>query len=162
PTASTDRWLTLAVRNDREWRALVAVIGTPDAADDPRFARAEARRANRALVNELVSQWLRGRGAETTAKRLQASGVCAHASWNMQEIADDPHLRQRGALVPVADAKSVKRFAVGMPARFGAAPDVGIRRGTPALGQDEEYVFGHLLGLSSTQRQSLEDRQIIF
>jgi benzylsuccinate CoA-transferase BbsF subunit len=80
----------------------------------------------------------------------------------MQEIADDPHLRQRGALTAVDDPVAEKRFAIGMPARFSKAEGVGIRRGTPALGQDEDYVFGELLGLNSTQRAELEDREIIF
>ncbi|HLV76799.1 MAG TPA: CoA transferase, partial [Marinobacter sp.] len=161
PTASTDRWLTLAVRNDREWRALVAVIGTPDAADDPRFARAEARRANRNLVNELVSQWLATRCASLTAEQLQNAGVCAHVSWTTQEIAECSHLLQRGALTPVNDPANPQRLAVGTPARFGSTPGVGIFRGTPGLGQDEDYVFGQLLGLSSAQRQDLEEREVI-
>ncbi|WP_434050152.1 CaiB/BaiF CoA transferase family protein [Marinobacter salarius] len=161
-TANTDRWLTIAVRNDREWRALVGVIGTPGAADDPRFASAGARRRNRQSLNRLITEWLGRRGAESTAKRLQNVGVCAHASWNMQEIADDPHLRQRGALTAVDDPAIEKRFAVGPPARFSKTRDVGIRRGTPGLGQDEDYVYGELLGLSSEQREDLESREIIF
>ncbi|HIO30093.1 MAG TPA: CoA transferase [Marinobacter salarius] len=162
PTANTDRWLTIAVRNDREWRALVGIIGTPGAADDPRFASAGARRRNRQSLNRLITEWLGNRGAESTAKRLQNVGVCAHASWNMQEIADDPHLRQRGALTAVEDPAIEKRFAVGPPARFSKTRDVGIRRGTPGLGQDEDYVYGELLGLSSEQREDLESREIIF
>ncbi|ARM85818.1 CaiB/BaiF CoA transferase family protein [Marinobacter salarius] len=161
-TANTDRWLTIAVRNDREWRALVGVIGTPGAADDPRFASAGVRRRNRQSLNRLITKWLGNRGAESTAKRLQNVGVCAHASWNMQEIADDPHLRQRGALTAVEDPAIEKRFAVGPPARFSKTRDVGIRRGTPGLGQDEDYVYGELLGLSSEQREDLESREIIF
>ena len=39
--------------------------------------------------------------------------------------------------------------------------DVGIRRLTPALGEDEDYVFGELLGLSSAQRADLERREVI-
>jgi benzylsuccinate CoA-transferase BbsF subunit len=32
---------------------------------------------------------------------------------------------------------------------------------TPELGQDEEYVFGQLLGMDSAQRAELEERGII-
>jgi benzylsuccinate CoA-transferase BbsF subunit len=32
---------------------------------------------------------------------------------------------------------------------------------TPELGQDEEYVFGQLLGMSSAQRIELAERGII-
>lgn len=162
PTATADRWLTLAVRNDKEWQALVRVIGTPDAADTPRFASAQGRHHNRTSLDRLVTRWLCDCAAEATARRLQNAGVCAHASWHMQELADDPHLRERGALAAVNDPTIEKRFAVGPPARFSKTGDVGIRRGTPALGQDEDYVFGELLGLRSEQRNDLEAREIIF
>lgn len=161
PTATTDQWLTIAVRNDREWRALVAVIGEPGAANDRRFARAEARLKNRDQVNDLITDWLSGKEANATAEQLQNAGLCAHVSWNTQEIATCPHLLQRRAITPVNDPSNPERVAVGTPARFSKTPDVGIRRGTPELGQDEDYVFGELLGLSSAQRQDLEQREII-
>ncbi|HIP00150.1 MAG TPA: CoA transferase, partial [Marinobacter salarius] len=160
-TANTDRWLTIAVRNDREWRALVGIIGTPGAADDPRFASAGARRRNSCSLDQLITEWLQHLDAEATAQQLQATGVCAHPSWNMQEIADDPHLRQRGALTEVHDPSYPGRLAVGTPARFSRTRDVGIRRETPELGQDEDYVFGELLGIGARQRADLEQREVI-
>ncbi|ARM85827.1 CaiB/BaiF CoA transferase family protein [Marinobacter salarius] len=160
-TANTDRWLTIAVRNDREWRALVGVIGTPGAADDPRFASAGARLRNSCSLDQLITEWLQHLDAEATAQQLQATGVCAHPSWNMQEIADDPHLRQRGALTEVHDPSYPGRLAVGTPARFSRTRDVGIRRETPELGQDEDYVFGELLGIGARQRADLEQREVI-
>lgn len=162
PTAAPDRWLTIAVRNDDEWNALVQVIGTPDAAHEPRYASAPARQRNREPLNLLVTRWLSELDADTTAARLQQAGVCAHVSWDMQNIADDPHLQQRGALAAVHDPAVEKRFAAGPPAHFSKTSDVGIRRGTPALGQDEDYVFGELLGLTVAQRADLEERQIIY
>jgi benzylsuccinate CoA-transferase BbsF subunit len=53
------------------------------------------------------------------------------------------------------------RWAVGAPARFSATPEVGIRRLTPELGQDEDHVFGELLGLSRAERDALQAREVI-
>jgi benzylsuccinate CoA-transferase BbsF subunit len=52
-------------------------------------------------------------------------------------------------------------LAVGAPARFSKTNEVGIRSLTPALGQDEEYVFGELLGLNSASRADFEARGVI-
>jgi crotonobetainyl-CoA:carnitine CoA-transferase CaiB-like acyl-CoA transferase len=76
-------------------------------------------------------------------------------------VASDPHLRARGALTEVSAPDIPPRLAVGAPARFGRTSDVGIRRLTPTLGQDEDYVFGELLGLDSAQRADLEAREVI-
>ncbi|MNR38812.1 Formyl-CoA:oxalate CoA-transferase [compost metagenome] len=79
----------------------------------------------------------------------------------MQDIASDPHLQARGAVTTVQAPGIPARLAVGAPARFGATDQVGIRRLTPALGQDEDYVFGELLGMDSAQRADLEARGVI-
>lgn len=155
-----DRWLTLAVRSQGDWLALQSALGR--ATTDPRFASVNARRQHRAAVDDLVGGWLRSCDADDTARKLQAVGVCAHVSWTMQDIADDPHLRARGALTEVSAPGIAPRLAVGAPARFSASSDVGIRRLTPTLGQDEDYVYGELLGLSRAQRDDLESREVIF
>lgn len=160
-TAEPDRWLTVAVRDDAEWRALLDVLGQENAAADPRFATAQARRRHQQELDELMTQWLALCNAGETAVRLQQAGVCAHVSWNMQDIADDIHLRARDAVIDVSGPDIPKRAVVGAPAQFSKTKDVGIRRLTPALGQDEDYVFGELLGLSSAQRADLEEREVI-
>jgi crotonobetainyl-CoA:carnitine CoA-transferase CaiB-like acyl-CoA transferase len=159
-TSQPDRWLTIAVRTDAEWQSLFQVLGQNGAAD-PRFATNEARLRHRDEVDALLNQWLAACDADATAARLQQAGVAAHVSWNMQDIADDPHLRARGAVTEVSDANIPPRPVVGAPARFAKTQDVGIRRLTPALGEDEDYVFGELLGLSAAQRADLEAREVI-
>ena len=161
-TASTDRWLTIAVRNDIEWRALADVLDQRQALDDPRFRTAESRRRHRQALDEELTRWLSECDADFIADRLQKAGVCAHVSWNMQDIADDRHLHHRQALTEVEDPAVPNRLAVGSPARFSVTSGVGIHRATPELGQDEEYVFGELLGLSRERRNDLEEREIIF
>ena len=161
-TNQPDRWLTLAVRNDAEWRTLARVLGREREATDPRFARAADRQRHRAALDALVSVWLADREAGATAALLAEAGVCAHLSCNMQDIADDAHLRARGTLTEVSAPGIPARAAVGAPARFSVTQDVGIRRLTPALGQDEDYVYGELLGLSAAQRADLEAREVIY
>ncbi len=158
-TAKADRWLTLAVRNDVEWQAFLQVLGR--ACKDARFATLQGRLQHRDDLDLLVSHWLAHCDADAMAARLQRAGVCAHVSWNMQDIASDVHLRARQALVEVSAPGIPPRLAVGAPARFSRTDDVGIRRLTPELGQDEDYVFGELLGLSSAQRADLQAREII-
>jgi crotonobetainyl-CoA:carnitine CoA-transferase CaiB-like acyl-CoA transferase len=160
-TAQPDRWLTIAVRNDEEWRALTRVLEHGAAADHPSFATNDARLRHRDELDHLVTQWLADADAERTAERLQRAGVCAHVSWTMQDIADDTHLRERGTTTQVSADGIEPRLAVGSPAKFSRTNEAGIHRLTPALGQDEEYVFGELLGLSASQRADLEQREII-
>lgn len=157
-----DRWITLAVRTDAQWVALVEVLapGSP-ASTDSRFATQQGRRHHRDELDSLVASWLVSRDADETVNRLQAKHIGAHVSWTMQDIADDPHLLERGALIPVSGPGIPERLAVGSPSRFSTSSDVGIRSLTPELGQHEDYVFGELLGMSSAARADLEERGVI-
>jgi crotonobetainyl-CoA:carnitine CoA-transferase CaiB-like acyl-CoA transferase len=121
----------------------------------------DGRIAHRELVDQIVSDWMRAADADVLASRLQEKGISAHVSWNMEDVAADAHLLERQALMPVSAPGMPDRLVVGSPARFSTSSDVGVRRLTPELGQDEEYVFGQLLGMSTAQRTELESREVI-
>ena len=143
PAKGEDRWLSIAVREDSERAALAALIGgEPD--------------------EEAISAWSRTRDANEAAEALQAAGIAAHASWTTPEIAADPHLRSRHAIVEVAEPDGKRRAAVGVPMRLSKGEDIGIDRGTPRLGEHEEYVYGELLGMSRYERQALETAEVIY
>lgn len=161
PAAGEDRWLALEVDGDAAFAALAAAMEQPTLPLDPRFADAAARQANAAVLDAVVTGWTAGQDANGAAARLQAAGVAAHASWTTPELAGDPHLRARGAIVDVTEPGGASRAAVGVPMRFSDGDGIGIVRGTPALGEHEDYVYGELLGLTATQRAALEDTEVI-
>ena len=143
PAKGEDRWLSIAVREDSERAALAALIG-----GEPE--------------EEAISAWSRTRDANEAAEALQAAGIAAHASWTTPEIAADPHLRSRHAIVEVAEPDGKRRAAVGVPMRLSKGEDIGIDRGTPRLGEHEDYVYGELLGMSRYERQALETAEVIY
>lgn len=137
-----ERWLSIAVRGDTERAALQAIVG--------------------GLSDEEISTWTSTRDANDAAALLQSAGIAAHASWTTPEIAADPHLRARRAIVDVTEPGGNTRAAVGVPMRLSKAPEVGIHRGTPQLGEDEDYVYGDLLGIGRDERTALEEAEAIY
>jgi len=162
PASGEDRWLALGVDNDAEWRALANLIGQPELAGDARFATADARRANSEALDAIVAGWTAMQDANAAAERLQSAGIGAHASWTTPEIAADPHLRQRHAIVEVSEPDGKRRAAVGVPMRLSKGAEIGIDRGTPKLGEHEDFVYGDLLGMSQAERRRLEEAEVIY
>lgn len=160
-TRDDDRWLTIVVRDDREWEALVKLMNAPTLLADPRFRTEAQRHENRQLVNAEVEEWTSTQDANAAAQALQNAGIAAHLSCNMEDIAHDNHLRERGTLIEVHDSEGRRRPALRAPIRFSKS-EVGIDRLVPQLGEDEDYVFGDLLGLSASERQSLIDEKVIY
>lgn len=162
PALGEDRWISIAVADDAEWQAFASIIDKPELAVDSRFATVEARQANRAELEAIVSEWTRGVDANEASERLQTAGIAAHASWTTPELARDSHLRERAAIVEVAEPDGTLRAAVGVPMCLSKGEDIGIHRGTPKLGEHEDYVYGELLGLSRPERQALEEAEVIY
>ena len=144
PAAGEDRWLSIAAGSDEERRALRKITGSDD------------------LSDEALSAWTRTQDANGAAERLQAAGIAAHVSWTTPEIAADPHLQARRAIVEVAEPDGKLRAAVGVPLRLSKGEEIGIHRGTPKLGEHEDYVYGELLGMGRDERTALEEAEVIY
>lgn len=157
-TNRKDRWLSIAIRNDQEWERFLEVLNKPA---DSRFATARQRKERGEELDALVASWLSKWGAEELERTLQDAGICAHVSWTMEDVAACSHLKGRRTVVNVQSETIEPRLAVGSAAVFSKSTDIGLRRLTPDLGQDEDYVFGELLGLGKAQREEMERREII-
>ncbi|MDE2597927.1 MAG: CoA transferase [Sphingomonadales bacterium] len=144
PAQGEDRWVSIAVRSEDQRAALRRVTGSQD------------------LSDEALSAWTRLREANAAAEELQAAGIAAHASWTTPEIAADPHLRARRAIVEVAEPDGTLRAAVGVPMRLSKGAEIGIDRGTPQLGEHEDYVYGELLGMGRAERDALQASEVIY
>ncbi len=93
-----DGGLMITAANDGLFRRLVAALGAPELADDPRFATNPDRVANREALGEAIAAQL---GKETRAswlERLNAAGVPAAPVQDIGEVAADPQLEAIGIL----------------------------------------------------------------
>jgi crotonobetainyl-CoA:carnitine CoA-transferase CaiB-like acyl-CoA transferase len=144
PAIGEDRWIAIAARDGEEAERLRRVTGLAE------------------LSDEALSGWTATRDADAASAELQAAGIAAHASWTTPELAADPHLRERRAIVDVAEPDGKIRAAVGVPMRLSKGAEIGIDRGTPKLGEHEDHVYGELLGMSTAERRALEDAEVIY
>ncbi|WP_214368762.1 CaiB/BaiF CoA transferase family protein [Pseudonocardia sp. H11422] len=75
PLPTADRDLIVAAANDGQFRRLCDVLGIPEIADDPRFARNADRTANRKELCPILVGRLATRGATEWFDALVAAGV---------------------------------------------------------------------------------------
>jgi crotonobetainyl-CoA:carnitine CoA-transferase CaiB-like acyl-CoA transferase len=89
--------LVLGTTNDREWRRLAGtVLGRPDLADDPRYARNALRVARRAELDEIIAEWAAGRSLADGRAAAEAAGL-GHARLNSPtDVLAHPQLSERG------------------------------------------------------------------
>jgi crotonobetainyl-CoA:carnitine CoA-transferase CaiB-like acyl-CoA transferase len=156
-----DRWLAISVETDAEWRTLCQVMDRPGLADDPRFADPAGRRSNGAALDAIVADWSRAQVAEDTAERLQQAGVPATLVYNSRDVLTDSHLIERGFIVEDDHPRAGRRPMPGAPWFFQEMPPITYHH-APLVGQDNEYVFGEILGLDAEQVRELEAAKVIY
>jgi len=159
--AGEDRWLGIACANDDEWRALCQVMERPELAEDARFRTLADRKANEDDLDAEIMSWTLMQDPLEATERLQAAGVAASPPLMNRELAEDPHLAARSFFVENDHPEVGVRQHAGIPWRMSETP-CEIRRAAPVLGQDNDYVFGELLGMSSEQIADLTARQVTY
>ena len=148
-------WIAIAVSSDAAWQALAEAMGEPGLGGDPRFATLAARKANEAALDQLVAGWTAGKDAGELAAGLQARGVAASKSQNSIDLISDALLWERGLFADLVECDGDIRPNVG-PA-FKLSRGAEITRGSPALGQHNDYVLGEILGLSPEEQARLAE-----
>lgn len=160
PCQKPDTWISIAVAGDAEWQQLAGALGRPDWTNDPRFATISDRLAGRQALDSMIATATGAFEAGELAGRLQGVGIAAVPAWSTQDLADDPHLRARSALVRLTGPNGTERDVVGSPFRMSRCT-TGIDRWTPALGEHNDYVFGELLGIADDERRRLAEEGVI-
>jgi benzylsuccinate CoA-transferase BbsF subunit len=157
-----DRWLSIAVATDDEWRALAGAMGHPEPAEDRRFRTLADRKANEDALEAEIEAWTLSQKASDAESALQAAGVAAFRPMMNKELAEDPHLAARSFFVEKEHAHPEvgARKHAGIPWRMSDTP-CEVWRAAPVMGQDNDYVFGELLGYSSDQIADLVAREVI-
>jgi crotonobetainyl-CoA:carnitine CoA-transferase CaiB-like acyl-CoA transferase len=143
PTGEDDEWVAIAVRDQRDWRALAALIGRADLGDDAGLATTAGRRARREEIDAAVGEWTTRRSPSDAESRLQAVGVPAHTVVHAGSP-EDAQLAHLGHVVSVPHEgqpdRLVERTRIDLT-RTGPRPSH-----VPAIGQHTEVVLRDLLG----------------
>ena len=156
-----DKWISIAITNDDEWRAFVDAIGNPDWTREERFQDAFLRKQNEEELDRLVSQWTINHTHYEAMDILQRAGVAAVPSLSNAELYQDPHFKERGPSMEMVHPVIGKTTALNAPWKMSATPPT-IRRHSPLLGEHNNYIFGELLGMSQEEIQALIDEKVIY
>ena len=160
-----DRWIAIACFTEEEWRGLIEVLGQPSWAREAKFSTLSDRIARQAELDRCVSVETEKWEPYELMARLQRAGVPAGVCQTAQDRCEvDPQLQHLEWLVELDQSEigtwPVKEFPVTLsetPAYMGGVID----RHGPNYAEDNQYVYGEILGFTSRQIRELEDADVI-
>jgi benzylsuccinate CoA-transferase BbsF subunit len=156
-----DKWVSIAVKTDEEWMNLCRATGNPEWAEDERFGDRYTRLLHQDELDRLVTEWTIKHTPEEVTDILQGAGVAAAPFLIAKEQYHHAYFKERDLIVTVEHPKIGKEAFYGIPLKLSETPGK-IRGSGPLLGQDNEYVFKHLLGLPDSEYERLVGEKIIF
>jgi crotonobetainyl-CoA:carnitine CoA-transferase CaiB-like acyl-CoA transferase len=140
PVAGEDRWITIAIADDGQWRALCRLAGFDDALA---ALDRDARRAREDELEALIGGWTAPLDGFALQGTLQDAGIAAHMVQVAADVPSDPKLvhRRHFRQVPHADHGT---FWIEGPRFTMSRSQDQVHAAGPSLGQ---HTFDVLLGI---------------
>ena len=143
---SDGRWLCIAGNSDLIFARLMAAIGRPELATEPRYATNGQRCAQRAELDAAITAWTNAIPAKEAEAVLEAAEVPCSRLFDIADCAADPHFLARKSVQAVDDPLIGPTLHPGPAIRMDGdrAEDVVAWTG-PAVGAHTTYVLETLL-----------------
>ena len=135
-------------------------MGRKDLENDARFVDMAARAANMESTDTVVEEWTQTQTKEDVFRICQEHDVICAPVQSLDDVVNDPHLLERGALTKVSHPKYGTVALPSTALRFNDVepPEVKLPRG---VGADNDSVYGDLLNLTPEQIDELREAEAI-
>ena len=161
PCKGTDKWVSIALLTEQEWKAFCKAIGSPSWTKTDSYADGYRRWVNRKELDQRISEWTMTKMPSEVMEILQKVGVAATPCEDTEDRFLDPHFQERQILIDVEHPSTGVDWVPNVICRLSETPGA-IRRPAPRLGEHNDYVFGELLGLTKEEIERLIENKIIF
>jgi benzylsuccinate CoA-transferase BbsF subunit len=151
PCEGSDRWVTIVVEDEDQWRRLCAAMGDPTWTHDESFSTMNDRLANVEALEAAISDWTAPNDAVCLVEHLQAFGVPSGVVQNSADLFADPQLEHREHFRELDHVEMGKTRYNGPSHLLSETPAV-LRWAAPLLGEHTNEVLA-MLGFSEDEVQ---------
>ena len=130
---------------EKFWRGFLDVLGKPEWVEDPRFRDRKGRTANHDALSSLSQEIFRRGRRSDWLRRLEEKDVPCAPLNTLEEVFQDPQVREYGFPIEVEYPKMGKMRMLGSAIELSRTPPK-IKSAPPILGEHTEEIlreFGH-------------------
>lgn len=156
---TSDGYLTIGGATQSNWARLCRAVGRAELLSDPRFTLNADRMANRAALEQTLSETFMTRTTAHWLGVLDRAGVPCGPINDMSQVYTDPQVVARDMVVEIDHPTAGAIRNVGIPVKFSETPGT-VRRPPPRLGEHTHEVLVEF-GYTSDEIAALEQRGIV-
>jgi len=161
--AVRDGMVAIGAATQKDWIALLEVMGRSDLLANDQYMSTSWRIANNAAIDAVVAQWAAGFSRADVLALLEAKEIPCSAVRTVDDVTAWPHLRERGMLqtlkhpdMPLPNGPLAPEF----PLKFSGA-QTGYSAPAAAHGQHNKEIYRDVIGLSDDELAQLASRGTI-
>ena len=145
---ASDGEVAIAVGNDGQFGKLAGLVGRPEWADDPRFARNRDRVEHRDMIDDLIQEHIKTRTRAEWIGDLDAAGIPSGPINDVAEALASPQTEGRGMVTEIGHPLAGMIKMLGLPILMEGTP-ASIRRPPPTLGEHTDEILTELLEMDA-------------
>jgi benzylsuccinate CoA-transferase BbsF subunit len=150
--AGAERWISIAVADDRQWQGMLEVLGDPVC--EERFATMLGRLQNQGALDDFIAKQVLNRDVWDLTAALQLAGVAAYPVQSCLDLHQDENLESFGFWNWLEHKEMGSAPYMGLEHRLSATPGQ-LQSAAPALGQHTDEVLRRMLGLEAAEIEQL-------
>ena len=134
-----DGYVWMMALEPGQWDGLRRAMGDPEWARTELFRDMFSRAQNADVIYPLIEQWTMEHGKQEIMDLCQANGCPTTALFTVAEVAEHPHLVERGFFIDLEHPALGSIRTLGAPIRLPDSPG-GPRRAAPLLGEHNQEI----------------------
>jgi crotonobetainyl-CoA:carnitine CoA-transferase CaiB-like acyl-CoA transferase len=150
-----DRWVNITIASEEEWQSFCRVMGNPAWSQDEKFSTPPNRYRNHDELDKHIEDWTSQHDNYAVMHMLQDQGIAAGPVLNSRDVFNDAHVRERDFFERITHEDCGTYLHPGVMFKMSKTK-LSVRRGPVRLGEDNEYVYRKLLGISKKEYERLE------
>ena len=158
--AGEDRWVTIAVTSDGQWRRLADILGGAELAADARYSTVSGRMEHQDALDALIGAWTADKDAYDICRQLQGFDIPSSPVMGGPDLLADEHYAARDTFVEVDHPQVGPKMYPGAAWKMSATPGK-VRWPSPTLGQHNQLIYSELLGMLPERISALEEEGVI-
>jgi len=157
---SDGKFVIVGGNGDSIFQRLMRAVGRPDLAEDARFAHNPGRVEHEAEIDAAIERFATEHTSQEMLDTLRQADVPTGPIYSIEDIVKDPQYQSRGMFESV-EIPNAAPLLVPRVVPLLSDADTKTRWVGPPLGAHNDEIYGELLGMDSSERQSLHERGII-
>jgi crotonobetainyl-CoA:carnitine CoA-transferase CaiB-like acyl-CoA transferase len=155
-----DGYLYLHAGTNPLFPRLCEAIGRPDLADDPDYRHVPGRMKNIEALEAVVGAWASGRTVEEAGSALTKAGIPWGPVSTIADVVGSPQIAAREMMLNVEHPTLGCLKLPGIPVKLSESPGA-VRKAPPLVGEDNDRIYGELLGFSQERLAELRSEGAI-